>query len=188
MNQVKDLLAKLFLLGIAFFIFTGSGFQPIPDRCEGTRGSLKVFISNGGQTLNFSPAENYLEDTNLHLRVSLDVVPISAPFPIISLLKGIDFDNDRYSVSKSDHRDMVSEDLFPSVRDAVASFFQALSIANSMGYGASDCQFHQITFEEQQVILDIHIGDQVLPDFDFFPLILKAFEEEAPNHGFEVVN
>ena len=55
------------------------------------------------------------------------------------------------------------------------------------GDGAFRCPFHQIILEEQRAALDIHIGDQALSDFDFFPLILRAFEEEASNHGFELV-
>ena len=196
MNKVKDSLAKLFLLGIASFIFLGNGFQPTPDQCEGVKGILKVFIHDDsfGQQVNFTRSEGYLEGTDLYLRVILDVEPIqSEPFFIRVLLRGTDFDNDRYAVSEINHRDMVSEDFFPSVRDAVKGILDALNIVNGgenngiIGYRAFECQFHQITLEEQQAVLDIHIGDQVLPDFDFSPLILKAFEEEAPNHGFELV-
>ena len=197
MNKVKDSLARLFLLGIAPFVLLGSGFQPTPFQCEGVKGILKMSIddASAGQQVNFTRSEGYLEGTDLYLRVLLDVEPIqSEPFFIRVLLRGTDFDNDRYSVSTSHHRDMVSEDFSPSVRDAVTGVLESLNIINSREYDgiigwdrAFECQFHQITLEQQQTVLDIHIGDQVLPDFDFFPLILKAFEEEAPHHGLELV-
>ena len=188
MNKVKSSLAKLFLLGIASFIFLGNGFQPTPDQCEGVKGVLKVSIDS---PVHSTYSGSYLEGTDLYFRVILDVEPVqSESFSITSVLRSTDFDNDRYSVSASHHRDMVSEDLFPSIRDVVAVVLETLNFVNGsdiIGYRAFECRFHQLTLEQQQVVLDIHIGDQVLPDFDFSPLILKAFEEEASKHGFELV-
>ena len=183
MNKVRSLLTKLFLLSIAPFVLLGSGFQLTPFQCEGVRGNLEMFVQNSQKAIPADVKVVYSDNTDIFLGAVLSFMPVQAEsFGMYVELKDIEFDKEQYQVQHDASTDTVpnkiAEVFAPSIHNAVLNVLKALEFM---------CNFHQISLSEQQVLLDIEIGDQVLSDFDIFSLILRAFEEEASNYGFELV-
>ena len=163
MHKVRGLLTKLFLLSMAPFVLLGSGFQPTPFQCEGVKGDLQVLVASSNRELSQSleTTNIYSDDENLFLRFVLDIVPLQSRASILFIkLSDIKFDNNKYGDDViSNH--MVSEDLALPVRSAVLSALGALNILKEFENPDLHCNFHQITLSEQQVVLNVRIGDQV---------------------------